>query len=457
MKYKCLIRTPAGFRQLVLGWTEALLQPNEFTYQEHELGFTSELTTEEIKTLLRFGPWYEDIMLALCYHIPVPHREYVPKHLKKLRSFFVDSKIQSIGLAVRIRHDSIHTVRRVREAFAAVVNHSPSKLESSSPSKQSSPGKQLEKTDIIVHGQDLPSQLEVLILIEKRKMDVWASLSGSGLYKRGNREVGGFLAPMREDLAACLLTMTMPKSDFYLWLPFAGSGTYYFETYGLAKGYEHPSYANLFAIEHQILDRLANFGITTKASTAAKTSLSIKKSSGLASSKAEINHSQPSVNKRLNSQSSVVDSSSSAHASARSLNASLMKGALLEDIHRETIDRLGKSLAAFSDENDLCELSEQDFFKTSDDRFSEKDIFLPINPPWGVRLGKSVDEKFFHNIGKKLQAFKSKSLRGFVLCPSEEASRAFLAGYKRPAEIFHFTQGGKHIRAVILSPDTAAT
>lgn len=368
--HRILLRTPPGFRDEIKSWSAKLLGAEQVELIDHELGFTASLNDLQLYKLLTEGPWFEDIMFAALWRANVPHREYVAKELKRARAYLSELPVKSIGLAVRIRHDSVHTVRRVREAFSEVFSN------------------------FDVHGQDLPSELEVLAMIEKRKMTLWISLSGSGLYKRGQRDVSGFLAPMREDLAASMLSLTMPKGNFSLWLPFAGSGTFFFECNELAKGFQHPNAKNLQAM------RLSLFKFPSPSR----------------------------VEKEVVSQ---------------------LTHSYLEDIHPESISRLTGDIELLG-LTQVAQVSKSDFFSTASHRFEGLDVYLPINPPWGDRLGKSVDLDFFKRIGTKISRMKFKSLSGFVLCPDAKSSMALCAGLGKKPKIHHFTSGGKHVRAVIL-------
>lgn len=366
--YRILLRTPPGFRNEIKDWSAKLLLPDQVEFADHELGFIASLNDLQLIKLLTQGPWFEDIMFAVLWRANVPHREYIAKELKRAKSAFKDLKVSSIGLAVRIKHDPVHTVRRVREAFSEVFSNTS------------------------VHGQDLPSEAEVLAIIEKRKMTLWVSLSGSGLYKRGQRDVSGFLAPMREDVAASILSLTMPQRQFTLWLPFAGSGTFFYECNAIAKGFYHPNTKNLLAMH------LGQFKFPVIAE------------------------------KTLDS---------------------LLSHSYLEDIHPESISKLRSDIDLLG-LGDVAQVLKSDFFSTSNTRFSDNDVFLPVNPPWGDRLGKSVDLDFYKRIGQKISTMKFKSLSGFVLCPDASSSLALSAGLGYKPKIHHFTSGGKHIRAVLL-------
>ena len=366
MTLRALFKTPAGFRDHVKKWTLDLVKGTDLELVDHELGFTASMDESLLFYIVERGPWFEDVMAAVLWKANVPQREYVEKELKRSKAFFKSYKPSSLGLGVRIKHDTVHTVRRVREAFAKVYS------------------------EFHVHGQDQVGEVEALISIEKRKMTFWLSLSGTGLFKRGQRDVTGFLAPMREDLAASLLTLNVPNSPYTLWLPFAGSGTYFFELERLSRGFSHPNFAQLVGVKSGL------FSIPPR-------------------------------------QSNTIPS--------------LLKKAFLEDIHDDSIERIQDDLTKLNF-TDIAEVKNADFFKTELSRFSDLDIYLPINPPWGLRLGKSINPEFFLKIGEKISAMKFKSVSGFVLCPDEKASKAFLKGFKGKTSLHHFTQGGKHIRAI---------
>lgn len=366
MNLRVLFKTPSGFRDQIKTWTLNLLPEAPLELVDHELGFTATVEESQLFYILDHGPWFEDAMAAVLWKANVPHRDYVAKELKKSKLFFKDYRPKSLGLAVRIKHDSIHTVRRVREAFSQVYS------------------------DIVVHGQDQESEVEALITIEKRKLTFWLSLSGTGMFKRGQRDVTGFLAPMREDLAASLISMNLPRSAFVLWLPFAGSGTYFFETLGLASGFKHPNGDQFVAVTSGL------FSVPAKKTTESQ---------------------------------------------------ALLQHAFIEDIHLDSVAKISEDIKKLS-LTAIAEVQAADFFKTDDLRFLESDIYLPINPPWGLRLGKSMNPDFFLRLGQKISKMKFRSLSGFVLCPDERATKAFLKGFLGKTTIHHFTQGGKHIRAV---------
>jgi hypothetical protein len=81
-------------------------------------------------------------------------------------------------------------------------------------------------------------------------------------------------------------------------------------------------------------------------------------------------------------------------------------------------------------------------------------VFIPLNPPYGIRLGQSAGTTaLYKQISQKMNAIASqvargrKSVAGLILCPSEAAWTAFCRGVVgAEMETYHFTQGGLDIR-----------
>jgi len=87
---------------------------------------------------------------------------------------------------------------------------------------------------------------------------------------------------------------------------------------------------------------------------------------------------------------------------------------------------------------------------------NQEHIFMPMNPPYGLRLEKSEKNllSLFSFLGKKCaQIAREKNLKGYILCPSESLWRTFLTSLGKDVffETKHFMQGGKDIRLVLFS------
>ncbi len=94
-------------------------------------------------------------------------------------------------------------------------------------------------------------------------------------------------------------------------------------------------------------------------------------------------------------------------------------------------------------------------FQTKDIVHAKGNIFIAMNPPFGLRMGKGISSipAFYTRIGKHIKelietaTLKKCFVSGFVLCPSEESWRAFLAAtHAMEHKTTHFMLGGKDIR-----------
>jgi hypothetical protein len=81
-------------------------------------------------------------------------------------------------------------------------------------------------------------------------------------------------------------------------------------------------------------------------------------------------------------------------------------------------------------------------------------IFMPINPPYGIRLGKSNDTVLLYKqIAQQINVFfdlvkkRKTQIAGFILCPSEESWSAFCKALSGATiDTYHLTQGGLDVR-----------
>jgi 23S rRNA G2445 N2-methylase RlmL len=81
-------------------------------------------------------------------------------------------------------------------------------------------------------------------------------------------------------------------------------------------------------------------------------------------------------------------------------------------------------------------------------------IFIPINPPYGLRLGKNNDTvALYKQIASQINALsglvkkRKNHVLGFILCPSEETWSEFCKSLSgADIDTYHMTQGGLDIR-----------
>ncbi|KAB8027990.1 hypothetical protein [Fluviispira multicolorata] len=292
----------------------------------------------------------------------------------------------------------------------------------------------------IVSGENTNETTALYAHLYKDKLTVSISLAGNPLYKRGYRGTLSASAPLREDAAACTITKAFEflkkhnpelKAQI-LMLPFSGTGTFAFE-YLLSQFAHAPSLLNReYAIQKMPLFRKENF------------SFLLKKANEF--SKINLLNSAENPFRILS-----IDNSKQANTAFLE-NIENFKNKLntsLQDLFINSFHKHNNS-----NENILCE----NFLKLNIDEILNNanfgNVFLPLNPPYGIRLNDKGDSTvFYSNVGKKVSEIGAKlknnntHLFGFILCPNEDSWSAFCK-CMRGAEIetYHFTQGGMDIR-----------
>lgn len=285
----------------------------------------------------------------------------------------------------------------------------------------------LNSRDIKVVGGENTQETSCLYAdLYKDKLRVSISLAGTPLYKRGYRCALSASAPLREDAAACAIHRAFQFSKKHrenlsidtLCVPFSGTGTFVFEY--LEYHYRHaPCLFNReYALQKMPLFRKEHFGFLLKKA---------RESSKLISQPAMENHLKILC----------IDNSAKAN-----------------EAFLENIESFGKTLGR--DRFDL--INKESIFRENFLELNPGDIsgnvFLPLNPPYGVRLNDRADSTVFYSkVGKKvfelaIRLEKEKhNLLGFILCPDEESWSAFSKCMREAKlETYHFTQGGMDIR-----------
>jgi 23S rRNA G2445 N2-methylase RlmL len=114
----------------------------------------------------------------------------------------------------------------------------------------------------------------------------------------------------------------------------------------------------------------------------------------------------------------------------------------------------------FAFEVPILSSSSENFFQVdiakiiSETGKSMGNIFMPLNPPYGIRFGKNLDSiTLYKNIASQINETSNlikkekKHLLGFILCPNEETWSAFSRALTDAQnQTYHFTQGGIDIR-----------
>ena len=244
--------------------------------------------------------------------------------------------------------------------------------------------------------------LRIQLVQKSNRLEVFISLAGEDLYKRGFKSRLHTKAPLAEHLAAALLWDFADYDEVFV--PFAGSGTLAFEA--------------LFQ-KHQIapVNLGRDYGMDRFPASPETTAKFIR--NGLAPKEFE------------------------------PLAMSLL------DFSEEQCEELRVNVVAL-EERLKCKMTvkvmKDDFFETKTDFLKDKKILLPLNPPYGIRLGqKQGSVHFYSRLGERLKELAEvcAAMEGFCLVPDEASYKALrqIIGemYRKTA---HINQGGRHIRAL---------
>ncbi len=250
------------------------------------------------------------------------------------------------------------------------------------------------------------------------------SLAGSELFKRGFRQLGQSVAPLREDLAqACImraLTYCQSLNSNYdpqtLLVPFGGSGTFIFEYLLNTKQIAPCLLGRPLALQELPIFNAKNFAFITKQAAQRSQRCSLKKIAYL-------------------------DLSEKALSSFQNNLTSFQKH--LEPLASKARDEISNiEIDAF-----------QGNFFTEALPATSGDVFVPLNPPYGLRLQSSArPESIYAKIGKQLLELRKQMdtkdrLGGFILCPSETTWSAFVRKIGATnTQTYHVSQGGQDIR-----------
>ncbi len=286
-----------------------------------------------------------------------------------------------------------------------------------------------EKVQSIVTGEDTVETTSLYVDVYKYQMVMSLSLAGAPLYKRGYRSVLSKSAPLREDIAACCLRnalrwATENQPDFVndsLFVPFSGTGTFLVE-YWMAR-YQFPPvlFGREYAVQRLPLYRAENFNYLMKKA---------REHCSIASLKREVDV--------------CIDHSAAANESLEQ-NINNFQQAVT---HSELDWPCG--------EQDKW-ATQADFTKENVSEVLAKcpgNIFIPMNPPYGIRLGQNNDTVLLYKkIAQQINTLavltkkRQTMLTGFILCPSEEAwSRFCQTLTDATIDTYHITQGGLDIR-----------
>lgn len=229
------------------------------------------------------------------------------------------------------------------------------------------------------------SHHKIAVSILHDTLRVSISLVGEPLWKRGYRATTAAIAPLREDLAAVGIDASLqPGEHPFLFVPFAGSATFACETairvYGLSSGFWERDFAFAafpFGAPKSVSYVLEQLAIRARAA----------------------------------------------------VNASGPLEALLIDRHKPAVEAARANLASFARGLEAWRIP--DVLNTRlvvDDAFSSPwselvpsggAVYLPLNPPYGLRLETSDVDRLYSKIGREIQELAGHcTLSGCCLCPS---------------------------------------
>lgn len=289
-----------------------------------------------------------------------------------------------------------------------------------------------------VKGPDAGEAGIVTVRLDHNRCTVQISLAGAPLWKRGYRASDYAPAPLREDLAQSAIRATfaafgqlVPESPDpaegsvsrpreAVFVPFSGSGTLFFE-YLIARFRVAPFiFRECYAFER--------FPAGPPASVAwAKGKL-------LESLAARCSRAKPVIGRLVDRDPRAVTAAVENLRRFRSLLGAAGRRPEELPLEVETVRA------------DLFTRPWRTFLPEEATR-----VFLPMNPPYGVRLAARSSEELYRRIGTATAdlaaALPPGGLCGFVLCPTERSWQAFLGAAPRlEATTSHFSQGGLDIR-----------
>lgn len=261
------------------------------------------------------------------------------------------------------------------------------------------------------------------------RVQVTISLNGDPLWRRGYRANLSAVAPLREDLAQSAIRRTTRSPDApddpqpapgfdTIIVPFSGSGTLGFES--LIALAAIPPY--LFRSRDGSAGRYAfeKFAFGTPPSVSwLKRVLRERMLARLTG--------------RRPPQLTMIDSYAPACEAARA-----------------NLERFSASLGEVPCPAEIlhedCLIHGWDHFIGPDSRR----VFIPMNPPYGLRVRTRETSSLYQLIGRKLEALPSGRalhVAGFILCPDEHSWHSFMrASPTFHFETSHFMQGGLDIR-----------
>ena len=251
--------------------------------------------------------------------------------------------------------------------------------------------------------------IRIKVQLRNERLRILVSLAGPPLYQRGYKKNLSATAPLPEHLASACIRWTLsgiiPETKVsQIWIPFAGSGTFAFETIMSLLKLGPGSFSRKFAFE--------SFPVTSQAT---------------------IQHFRKKI--------------------APSHSIEHLPKILLNEINAEAMKDLKENIESFPVPLQ-CQFQEGDFFEASPPSQHESgSLLVLLNPPFGARLGKQSDISYLYGrLAKKLksdlESFKGRVI-GSCICPSENTWKTFIQNLGgKGVETHHFSHGGEQMRLV---------
>lgn len=292
----------------------------------------------------------------------------------------------------------------------------------------------------IVSGENSIATTCIYADLYKNKLTLSISLAGEPLYKRGYRGELSASAPLKEDAAACCIQSALKfaltlKNDFLpntVIIPFSGTGTFAFEMIQFYFKISPVLFEREYALQKMSFYGKESFNFLVK--KAGENCL---------------------LNKELTNEFRIccIDNSKNANI-ALFENITHFKKSIAKyniNIQDELFVHDSKNHQPFFAE-DFLTMDITKIISHKSKRFGN--IFIPLNPPYGIRLNRSADSvDLYKNIARKINEIsgftkrEQKNVCGFILCPNEETWSAFVRQlHYLKIETYHFTQGGLDIR-----------
>lgn len=316
-----------------------------------------------------------------------------------------------VSLGVTVSHPVIGTAKSVREKAAAYL--------------------QENGVTVRTSADPLIQYHRIRIDSQKNRTQVFVSMAGDPLFKRGYKDVlSGAKAPLAEHLAAACFSWALdeigPKlrKDLLsgacpIVVPFAGTGTLGFEGICQLFNMVPGCFRTTYSFESFSFHPAKTLDVIRKR---------IRLSYTPANLKLRFGDTDPAACKVLDKNIAGYEARLSQLIAASKDSDSSQ---LTLDVTNQVNNFLTNPVALASDSDQL---------------------FLALNPPYGDRLAKkSGGQVIYKSLGRVIHGLsKTRSVFGFVLCGDESSWRIFLSTI-RPLKnkTRHFTHGGIDVRLVV--------